>query len=174
MPVPEKDYELLDPRVFFQPFSAIPYRDPMAMLASLPEPARSFYGKFGYMSGMDGAQIGAGHTWAQGARIDPNDYDLSVTVIRAPAASTAASGFQRDVRPSTEGRDFATRIGIERANEAVFSEKGPVRVLDARYGNYLFKVVALISEHGYFNNDSKLIDHLRTFDTHVASILASS
>jgi len=168
---PENDYELLDPRVFFQPFSAIPYSDPMEMFASLPEAARSFYGKFGYMSGMDGAQIGAGHTWAQGARSDPNDYDLSITVIQLPTASTAASGFEREVQPTSDGRSFAARIGIKEAHDAVFSERGPVRVLDARYGNYLFKVVAMISGHGYFNSDSKLLAHLRTFDTHVASTL---
>lgn len=174
MPVPEKDYDLLDPQVFFQPFSAIPYRDPMAILASLPEAARSFYGEFGYMRGTEGAQIGAGHTWAQGVRSDPNDYDLSVTVIHLPTASSAASGFQCDVRPSSEGRNFAARIGIANAHDAAFSEKGPIRVLDARYGNYLFKVVAVISEHGFFSNDSSLRDHLRKFDTHVSSILSRS
>jgi hypothetical protein len=114
---------------------------------------------------------------------DPYNVDLVIVITATPSPAIASEVFalglvpekklEKKLSPKFEALEIPASIEADQIDLWRTKPKGmPTSyIINARYGNYLFRFVGLIVAGGYFENEQQFFEQMKTLSAHVRATL---
>jgi hypothetical protein len=172
-----------------QPYPLVDPAQLVSVLPNLPERNISaptdpvYYDKFGYLKGERGIRIAVTEwTKRRVSQGDPSNLDLGIVITATPSPEIASEAFALGLlqdkkldKPSAkfEALEIPASIEADQIDLRRLQVEGTptMYMINARYGNYVFRFIGLIVAGGYFENEQQFFERMQTLSAHVRATL---